>query len=631
LLPVALCAIALLVVPIESAAAPIPRTQEHKASDPDSVLSCDPDVYEVDDTRLQAKMLSLDGQWVFHTFHVPRDVDVMSIQVGAHLAYTVRSDHLTTGADTFISLYDKDGARIAFNDDVGDEGLCVAGDLRACASSITWVARYTGLYYAEILNLGRGGVCPAYSVRAHQSGVWLPLLSFDLRPPVTPSPTSTRTATPTLTATRTPTHTPTHTRTRTMTPTQTSTPSRTATATMTWTPTATPTASSTPSTTATATRTSTPSNTPTSTQTATITPTPTETLTPSVTPTPTETLTTSVTPTPSATNTPTPTRTPGPAYPIIIPLPTETGSVAPNGLAVDPISRRVYVTGRNAGRVYAIDGRTYAVVNSAAVGALPWGVAVLQGKLYVANFGDSSISVLDATSLTPLTTLPAPGRPTFLKSNPVTNRIIGVTYPDGAGSGNRVIVIDPGTDTIEADIDVGGVGAWGLAVAPDLNRIYVTTRDSGNISVLNGSSPYILISSGGAKACGEGNTSPYGADFDAVLGKLYVACAVSDSVSRAAVYRASSDALILEAFIAIGDGGSNGGGGVAANSATGHVFFTNSDAASVSVVNGQINALIATIPVGVHPFGAAVNPITREAFIGNGISNEVYVLLDAFP
>jgi len=41
--------------------------------------------------------------------------------------------------------------------------------------------------------------------------------------------------------------------------------------------------------------------------------------------------------------------------------------------------------------------------------------------------------------------------------------------------------------------------------------------------------------------------------------------------------------------------------------------------------------VIATVPVGQHPFGAAVNPRTKQVFIGNGVSNDIYVLLDAYP
>ena len=279
-----------------------------------------------------------------------------------------------------------------------------------------------------------------------------------------------------------------------------------------------------------------------------------------------------------------------------------------------------------------IDGNTFAVIDSAAVGSQPWGVTLHRGKVYVANFGAGSISVLNAETLAPLPTIsPATGgRPTFIKTNPVTDRVIAVTYPGIMGGGNRVIVINPDTDTIEADVDAGGEGAWGLAINTNLNRVYVSTRNTGAISVLDGNLSYVRLPDF-AKACGDGNTSPYSMDFDPVLNKLYLACSRNGNVDRAVIFGASAGGLVSEATVVIGNGGPDGGGGVAADCTTGNVFFTNSQANSVSVVSGSINAVIATVPVGQHPFGAAVNPKTTQVFIGNGVSNNIYVLLDAYP
>ena len=530
------------------------------ANSPLAPLACSPDVFEDDGTSLKASTLAADGQWVSHTFDTPLDVDVMKIQAGVGRFYTIRTGNLAAGTDTFMFLYNEAGARIGFSDDI-NETACQAGALQSCASSITWLATYTGLYFAEVLNLGKNGACPAYDVRADEKTLWLPLIARDLLPPATPTPTNTATATPS----------PTPTATQTATPTQTSSP----------------------------------------------------TPTPTITPTP------SRTPTPSPTGSPTPTPTPGtpPAYPVIVPLPS--GAV-PNGLAVDPVSGNIYVSGRNANRLYMIDGRTFTVIDSAPVGGQPWGVAVWREKAYVANFSSSSISVLRTGTLAPVATIPVSGRPTFIKTNPVTDHVIAVTYGDGMGGGNRVIVINPANDTIEADVDVGGGGAWGLAIDTDLNHVYVSTRDSGTISAFDGNNGYQRFD-GQSNACGESNSSPYSMDFDPILDKLYLACARYDNVDRAVIFGASGGGLVRQAIVPIGNGGANGGGGVAADSATGHVFFTNSQENSVSVINGQTNAVIATVPAGVHPYGAAVNPLTQQAFIGNGISNNIYVLLDAYP
>ena len=120
-------------------------------------------------------------------------------------------------------------------------------------------------------------------------------------------------------------------------------------------------------------------------------------------------------------------------------------------------------------------------------------------------------------------------------------------------------------------------------------------------------------------------------DFDPVLKKLYLACAESNNVNGAAIFDASSNGLVPRAIVQIGNGGPDGGGGVAADSATGKVFFTNSQDNSVSVVSGWTDAVIATVQAGQHPFGVAVNPITKQVFIGNGNSNDIHVLLDAYP
>ena len=106
------------------------------------------------------------------------------------------------------------------------------------------------------------------------------------------------------------------------------------------------------------------------------------------------------------------------------------------------------------------------------------------------------------------------------------------------------------------------------------------------------------------------SSSPYGLGFNPNNAKLYVACAPDQSVNGAAIYSAGSSGLSQRVFVAIGEGGSDGGGGVAVNTATGNVFITDSAADTVSVISGGSNSMIDTIPVGGNPFGAGVDPGT---------------------
>jgi len=361
-------------------------------------------------------------------------------------------------------------------------------------------------------------------------------------------------------------------------------------------------------------------DTPTPTPTATATATPIATRTPTTTPTPTATAT------PIATRTPTTTPTVGPR-PTDVPV----GDLShPKGLAVNPNTHLVYITSRDNNRLYVLDGLTLSMVNSVRVGQAPWGVAVnpATNKVYVAHFTSGDLYVLDATTLAVLAIIPLGGNPgnlTFVKINLLTNRVFVVDYARDA-----VWIINGDTDMVESIKGGHGVGSWGLAVNPNLNRVYVSNRDTGTVTTLDGNNNYALIADQTVSPCESTGSAPYGLDFNPVNNKLYVACAPHGWVDTAVVYAASSAGLTRLARLSIGNGGGDGGGGVAVDMATGNVFFTNSMANTVSVIGGANNTVMATVPVGNDPFGATVDPTTKRVYVGNRTGNNVTVLLDTY-
>lgn len=458
-----------------------------------------------------------------------------------------------------------------------------------------------------------------------------------------PPPTETATATPTATPSSTPSPTPTETATATASPTATATASPTATSTVTpsptgtMTPDSTDTPSPTPTWSATATQTQTPpptdtpSPTPAWSATATHTPTSTRTSTPVVSATPTSgsgdlylPIVIVPPPPPTATPTPTATATPPPTATTMPPIP---GFTYPKGVAVHGDTHRVYATARGSNRLYVFDGNSLAALGYAGVGDQPWGVAVNAGtnKVYVANFGSGDVTVLDAATLAVRAVVPVGPMPTFVRINPLTNRVFVVTYGN-----NRVAIIDGATDTLETTVSSGGVGAWGLAVNPNRNLVYVSNRDSGTVTTLDGGQGYRVLDGQTIKPCGDAGSSPYSLDFNPLNDKLYLACSPYHNVNRAAVFRATAGGLAPIAFLPIGNGGEDGGGGVAVDAATSNVFFTNSRAGTVSVVSGASDSVIATVPVGQNPFGVAVDPGLRRAFVVNREDNNLTVLEDLF-
>lgn len=336
------------------------------------------------------------------------------------------------------------------------------------------------------------------------------------------------------------------------------------------------------------------------------------------TPTPTATATATVTPT----ITPTPTATQPPALPTEIPL---AQGRTPNGIAVNPETHRVYVTSRDNGRLLMLDGLANTAIGSAKVMNQPWGVAVNRytNKVYEANFSSGNLWVIDGASLVTLEILGVGSQPTLVEINENTNTVLVVTYGN-----EKLVVIDGDTDQIVKSVGTGADGSWGLAVNPDLNRAYVSGRDSHTITTLDGNTGWQPIASQTISTDGpSGACSPYELAYNPANHKLYVACAYN-GVDTALVYDAGANGLVLRARVAIGAGGADGGGGVVVNPTTGSAFFTNSLANTVSVISGDTDAVIATAPVGSNPFGIGVDAATGRVFVGNRDGNSVTVFLD---
>ena len=160
--------------------------------------------------------------------------------------------------------------------------------------------------------------------------------------------------------------------------------------------------------------------------------------------------------------------------------------------------------------------------------------------------------------------------------------------------------------------------------------MYLGNRDSGTVVTLDGENSYGLLWAQTVSPCGGPGSSPYSVGFNPANRKLYVACAPVSSVDRVVVYQADSGGLHHLADLDVGDGGSDGGGGIAINANTGNVFFTNSAANTVTVIGGDNNQVRATLSAGPDPFGAAVDSATGRVFIADRGSDGLHVLLDEY-
>jgi YVTN family beta-propeller protein len=174
-------------------------------------------------------------------------------------------------------------------------------------------------------------------------------------------------------------------------------------------------------------------------------------------------------------------------------------------VAVNPVTNMVYVVDRSASKIYAFNGATatspatYAATISPGAGNL-FSIAInpATNMIYVCDDGNAYVVVIDGNTNTEVTTVSlgstggVPNFPVSVAVNPVTNMIYVVENDSNAGctSGcipNQVAVINPGNNNAITNIGVGN-SPVAVVVNPVTNLIYVANSGSNSVSVIDGSS-----------------------------------------------------------------------------------------------------------------------------------------------
>jgi YVTN family beta-propeller protein len=280
----------------------------------------------------------------------------------------------------------------------------------------------------------------------------------------------------------------------------------------------------------------------------------------------------------------------------------------PIGAAVDPVLNRVFLANGGDDTVSVLDGNTNLVLATVPVGPLPCAIAVnpTSGFVFVANANGNSVSVLNAQTNSVVATVPVGAYPCAIAAMPATNQI----YVGNSG-GSDISVIDGNTNTVTTTISVGK-GPWGIAVNPSTNRVYAAIVYQNTVAVIDGGSNTVLAT-----------VPTQGVDPDAVAvnastNQVYVANYFSDNLS---VLDGTTNGIT--ALISTGKQPS----GVAANPTTGNVYVSNYASNTVTVINSS-NTVLATLASGSIPNGVGINPDTDVVYVPNSDSSNVLVIQD---
>jgi len=99
----------------------------------------------------------------------------------------------------------------------------------------------------------------------------------------------------------------------------------------------------------------------------------------------------------------------------------------PSGIAVNPLTNKIYVTNRLDNTVTVLDGQTN-LTSTVPVGTLPFAIDidVLRNQIYVADFAGGSITTIDGSTNTPTTVSTGNAIVNGVAVNPFTNKIYSI-------------------------------------------------------------------------------------------------------------------------------------------------------------------------------------------------------------
>ena len=274
----------------------------------------------------------------------------------------------------------------------------------------------------------------------------------------------------------------------------------------------------------------------------------------------------------------------------------------PMGVAVSAHGTNVYIGSAVFIRLSVIDAATNTVTAQVPVGQVS-GVAVnfTNTRVYVANrhnpappvpFPVDSVSVIDTATNAVIANVPVGLNPFGVVVHPDGSRV----YVANAGA-NSMSVIDAATNTVSATIASVGNGPNGVAVHPNGTRVYVTSGGSNTISVVdtatNSVSSTIPV---GPPLCG-----PVGVAVNPAGTRVFVALSGASSV---AVVDTASNLLVATVPVGFSPWG------ISVDPSGKSVYVANFSDNSVSVIDAATNAVVTTITgfAGPLAFGQFVEP-----------------------
>lgn len=271
------------------------------------------------------------------------------------------------------------------------------------------------------------------------------------------------------------------------------------------------------------------------------------------------------------------------------------------------------------------------------------------GTIFVVNWDDSNVTVIDGNTGALLTRVPVGLHPDSLAFDPRSDDV----YVTNSGS-NNVSVVSGATDSVVKTVAVG-TEPCAVLVDGENADAYVANFGSSNVTVVDPTN-WITTSipvPGSADALAENSTTGnvyvgnyYSEDYVAVISGTANAVASTIPTPGTTPWSLAADPFDGQVFAPLNGSGSNAVAvidqetnsvvtkvpvglsprAIAVDAANDGVYVANIYSGNVSVISGATDSVIASIPVGLLPWAIAVDNSTNTIFVANQGSNNVTVI-----
>lgn len=314
--------------------------------------------------------------------------------------------------------------------------------------------------------------------------------------------------------------------------------------------------------------------------------------------------------------------------------------LAPIEIAVNPVTNRIYVANFNNDNISVIDGSSNQEIATIEIGAAPQGICVnpATNRIYVTHDGDDRtfdrdvLTVIDGSTNQVIDTFKTSVNLEWVDVNPSTNTV----YTNGSRdtSYHWIIALDGATNeelaTIELNDDMGKG-----AINPVTNRIYIINGQ--RVKVIDGATNEVI------STIGIGIDDYYMSEFSSVsdicvdteANLVYGVVWLGIFGTRVVVIDGATN-KVIDDFTIPSSSVYNASFGIALNPATDRIYVANFDylffelqipvAGKAIAIDASSQKKLAAITVGSQPIAFGVNADTGRIYVANAGGNTVSVI-----